>query len=103
MTNRTNPHGRIRLIVQRSRLATKCAVLAALVLSMAALLALGMAQNNARTQLNDLQEQEQQLELENARLEQYLEEQGSIQSIQRIAGEELGLVNPDTVIIQPLK
>lgn len=99
MTNRA----KIQLVLQHSRIATKCAVLAALVLSMAALLALGLARTNAQARLNDLREQERQLEQDNARLEQYLEDPDSVQSIQRIAGEELGLVDPETVIIQPQK
>ena len=101
MTKRENPFSHIRLVFQRSRTLTKVVVLVALVLSMAALLALGVARMNAQAKLDDLQDQAQQLEQENARLEQYIDEQGSLQSIERIANEELGLVNPDTVIIQP--
>ena len=101
MTKRESPFSHIRLVFQRSRTLTKVVVLAALVLSMAALLVLGIARMNAQARLDGLQDQAQQLEQENARLEQYIDEQGSLQSIERIANEELGLVNPDTVIIQP--
>ena len=101
MTNRENPIRHIRLVFQRSRTLTKVVVLMALVLSMAALLTLGVARMNAQARLDSLREQAQQLEQENARLDQYIDEQGSLQSIERIANEELGLVNPDTVSIQP--
>ena len=101
MTNREKRIGNIRLVFQRSRTLTKVVVLVALVLSMAALLVMGIARKDAQTKLEGLQDQAQQLELENNRLEQYLDEQGSVQSIQRIANDELGLVDPDTVIIQP--
>ena len=101
MTNRENPIGRIRLVFQRSRTLTKVVVLVALVLSMAALLMMGIARTDAQSRLEDLQDQAQQLELENNRLKQYIDEQGSVESVQRIANEELGLVDPDTVIIQP--
>ena len=101
MTNREKRIGNIQLVFQRSRTLTKVVVLVALVLSMAALLVMGIARKDAQSKLEGLQDQAQQLELENNRLEQYLDEQGSVQSIQRIANDELGLVDPDTVIIQP--
>jgi cell division protein FtsB len=40
------------------------------------------------------------LEQENAQLEQKIEILGSIQSAEQIAQEELGLVSPDTVLIE---
>ena len=101
MTTRENPFSQIRLVFQRSRTLTKVVVLAALVLSMAALLALGIARMSVQARLDSLKDQAQELEQENARLEQYIDDQGSLQSIERIANDELGLVDPDTVIIQP--
>lgn len=101
MTNRENLIGNIKLVFQRSRTLTKVVVLVALVLSMAALLMMGIARKDAQSRLENLTDQAQQLELENNRLEQYIDEQGSLQSIQRIANDELDLVDPDTVIIQP--
>lgn len=101
MTTRENPFSQIRLVFQRSRTLTKVVVLAALVLSMAALLVLGIARMSVQARLDSLKDQAQELEQENARLEQYIDDQGSLQSIERIANDELGLVDPDTVIIQP--
>ena len=103
MANRDNLFRHIRLVYHRSRTLTKAAVLAALVLSMAALVTLGIARQNAKDQAAKLREQAIQLEQENVRLEQYIDDLGSVQSVERIAAEELGLVDPDTVIIQPQK
>ena len=41
------------------------------------------------------------MEYANSVLEQKKADLGSVQSIQDIAKEELGLVNPDTVVIDP--
>ena len=101
MTTGGNPFSHIRLVFQRSRTLTKVVVLAALVLSMAALLVRGIARMSVQARLDSLKDQAQELEQENARLEQYIDDQGSLQSIERIANDELGLVDPDTVIIQP--
>ena len=46
-------------------------------------------------------EQADALEQENQDLTQYIDELGTVQGIQRIAEDELGLVDPDTVIIVP--
>ena len=52
-------------------------------------------------QIADLKEEASGLEYTNEELERKTEELGSVQSIQDIAEEELGLVDPDTVIFQP--
>lgn len=103
MENRGNLFSHIRLVYQRSRTLTKVVVLVALVLSMAALVTLAVARQDAEDQAAKLREQVLQLEQKNAQLEQYIDDLGSVQSVERIAAEELGLVDPDTVIIQPQK
>lgn len=92
---------RIRIVPQRSSTLTKTVVLVAVVLSMAALLALGAAINNYRAQAQALKDQAAQLEQENEQLEENIEDLGSADSVEQIARDELGLVDPDTVVIQP--
>ena len=41
------------------------------------------------------------LEQENSRLQQAIDQLGTIQGIAYIAKEQLGLVDPDTIIIEP--
>lgn len=101
MEKKGKAKGRIRLVFRRSQPLTKIVVLCAVVLSMAALLTLGAAilENRARTEV--LRAQAAGLEQENSRLVQYIAELGTVQGIIRIAQEELGLVEPDTIIIKP--
>ncbi len=100
MAGKRNPMQHIRLVYQRSKPLTKCVVLAALVLSIAALTVLGFARQHAQAKADALRQQAQQLALENEKLEKDIDQLGSVQSIEQIAAEELGLVDPDTVIIE---
>ena len=101
MSDRKSPFSSITLVYRRSRPVTKIVVLAAVVLSIVALLALRSAIITTRENAEELRGQAMELEQENNRLEQYIQELGTIRAIIRIAQEKLGLVEPDSVIIQP--
>lgn len=73
----------------------------ALVLSMAALLMLHCAIDATQKDTEELRQQAIALEQEQHQLEQYEKEKGTIQEVIRIAMERLGLVEPDSVVIQP--
>lgn len=90
--------GGIQVKFRRGSTLLKLAVLAVIVLSTAALLSIHSAKNNAVTQAEELRNQAQQLEQDNSRLEQYIQQLGTVQGIIRIAQEELGLVEPGTVV-----
>ncbi len=96
-----NPFRRIKLVYQRSSTMLKCIVLAALLLSSAALLVIGHAVAQTRAETEAQRQQAAALEQENKDLGEAIDDLGSVQSIKDIAGEELGLVDPDTVIIEP--
>lgn len=96
-----NPFHRIKLIFLRSSRLTKTVVAVALVLSIVALIALHCAIKDAQAQLEDARGDAIVLEQEKSRLERYIEELGTIPAIIRIAQEKLGLVEPDTIVIQP--
>lgn len=98
MSNRINPFSRIRLVYRRSSPLLKCAVLAAVILSTVALLTIHFSINKNQQKLDHLRDQAARLEQENQQLDQYTGELGTVQSIQRIAQEELGLVDPEAVI-----
>ena len=102
MTGVRNPFSRIRLVYRRSSTLLKCVVLATIVLSMAALLALRGAILESRQQQEDLRQQAAILEEENRELEDRIDGLGSVQSVEQIAQDELGLVDPDTVILNPV-
>lgn len=87
---------RIRLKYRRSSLLLKCVVLATIVLSGAALLALRLRLTGVRGEAEALRQQAVELERENRQLEQRIAELGTVKSLRQIAGEELGLVDPDS-------
>ena len=96
-----NLTSRIRLVYKRSSKATKVAVCVAVVLSTVTLLVLRSATLNAQAQAEALRDQAQKLEQENSRLETQIEGLGTAESVEQIAQDELGLVDKDTVIIEP--
>ena len=68
---------------------------------MAALLMLHGAIDATQKDTEELRQQAIALEQEQHQLEQYEKEKGTIQEVIRIAMERLGLVEPDSVVIQP--
>ena len=92
---------RIRLVYKRSSTLLKCAVLAAIVLSTAALIALRTAHLEQQAQFEALRAEAAALEEDNHKLTQHITQLGTLQSVRRIAVEELGLADPDTVIFVP--
>ncbi len=96
-----NPFSRIRLVYQRSSILVKCIVLAAIILSTVALLTLRIAitQENAREE--ELRKQAAALEQENNKLNEDIEKVDTIEGMKDIAENELGLVDPNTIIFIP--
>lgn len=92
---------RIRVVFRRGSLALKIAVLAVVVLSMAALLLVWLYKQDAQREYEKLRQQAIGLEQENSRLQEAIRKLGTIEGIAYIAKEQLGLVDPDTVIIEP--
>jgi len=92
---------RVRLVYRRSSVLTKTVVLSAGVLAMAALLTLNLTIEGVRNKTNELRDQAAQLEQENSQLEENIDNLGSVEGVEQIAKDELGLVDPDTVIIEP--
>lgn len=101
MTKKKNPLSRIRLVYQQSSPLLKCVVLSAIVICTLCLLLLRgeITKVNANTETK--RHEAAQLEHENAKLERYIAELGTVQGVKRIAREELGLVAPDTIFYIP--
>ena len=97
------PLSRIRLVYRRSSPIVKCVVLAAIVLSTAALLTLRISITEAKAQTNDLRQQAAVIEQENQALEQNIEELDTVQGVKNIATDELGLADPDTTFFTPVE
>lgn len=89
------------LVMRSGSTALKIVMVVLIVFSMAALTALAWVRGSIRSQVEDLRQEAAALEQENRELQEKIDALGSVQSVQDIAQEELGLVNPDTVLIQP--
>lgn len=101
MAGRQSVLSRIRLKYQRSSTALKCIVLITLVVCTIALLVLRAAIINTRQQENELRGEAVALEQENNTLREDISEMGTVESIKKLAGKLLGLVDPDTVVFLP--
>lgn len=98
---RKNPFRKLKIVVRPSTPILKIVVILVILLSMVALVALSWVQGSIRARTDALREEAAELEFENQELTEKIGDLGSAQSIQQIAEEELDLVNPDAVIIDP--
>ncbi len=96
-----NPFHDTKVVVRTSPPLLRIVLVALIVLSITALVTLSSVTIRIRQQTEDLREEAASLLGENAELEEKIGELGSPQSVQDIAQEELGLVDPDTVVINP--
>ena len=101
MAAKFNIGRKIQIIFRPSTTLLKVVVIVLIVFSTAALIALSWVRQSIQVQTEDLRQEAMALEQENKDLEKKIDGLGSVQSIEEIAQEELGLVKPDTVIIQP--
>ena len=92
---------KIKLIFRRGSLSLKIAVLAMVVLSAAALLTIWIQKEQAKKDRDELRAQAIAEEQKKNRLEDAVSKVGTLQGIFQVAREELGLVDPNTVIIEP--
>ena len=91
---------RFQLQYRRTSTLNKVVIAAAVVLSSITLLSLRLVQWEAEEKLEDLRQQAAALEQSNNELRQDIDELGTADSIREIAQEELGLVDPDTIIFE---
>ena len=92
---------RVKLVFRKSRPVTKVVALCAVVLSMVALLTLQSAILASREQTEKLLDQAGSLEQQILDLENRIDALDTEEGIRDIAQQELGLVDPDTVILTP--
>ena len=91
---------RFQLQYRRTPTLHKVVVAAAIVLSSVTLVSLRLAHWEAKARLAELTQQIAAQEQSNDALRQDIDELGTTDSIREIAREELGLVDPDTIIIE---
>lgn len=101
MTESTVKIGNTRVVFKNSTMLLKILILTLLVFSMLALAALSWVRVRVQTQTQDLQSQIAQESGINRQLSDRLKDMNSDEAVQEIAEQELGLVNPNTVLITP--
>jgi len=99
MEEKKNPLKNIQFQVRPSPPVLKVLLIVVILLSMAALGTLRLVHNGIQSEIEDLKAEAAGLEYDNSRLDLQLEEPDSLQSVQEYAREELGMVNPDTIVI----
>ena len=102
MAERKNPLRNIQLIVRPSPRKLKILFILLILACLAALGALGLVQSRIRQQTQAALDQAAVLEQDKSDLNTQIDQLGSVQSVLDIAEQELGLVNPDTVIFEPV-
>lgn len=91
---------RFQLQYRRTPTLNKVVVAVAIVLSSLTLVTLRLAHWEAEEKLAELRQQVAAQEQRNEDLRHDIDELGTTDSIRQIAREELGLVDPDTIIIE---
>lgn len=95
--------GQTTIVWRRSNPLLKGILAALIVFSMAALVALSWVGAGVRSQNKALEQEALKLEAENQGLERKIDALGTESSIRQIAKEELGMVEANTILIQPEK
>lgn len=101
MAERTNPLRNIQFVLRPSPRELKILFIALILACTAALAALGLVRSRIQQQTQAALDQAAVLERENAELSQ-MDGELDASDIRQIAKEELGLVDPDTIILDPI-
>ena len=101
MEAQTKSLRKIKLVVRPSSAVLKIALVALIVFSMAALLALSWMKRGFQNNTQAQKDAAAALEQENRDLQEKIDNVDTVQGVEDIAREELGLVDPNTIVIQP--
>ena len=101
MAERFKSFRNIRFIVRPGPKKLKILLFVLILTCTVAMVALGVVRSRIRQQTQEALDQAAALEHENAELVEKIDALGSGSSIKDIAKEELEMVNPDTIIIDP--
>lgn len=101
MKQKNIPPRKPKVALRTSPLVLKVILTLLILFSMAALVALRWVHQDLQNEIGELKAQAAQIEHDNEILEQRSQSVGSVNTIKEIAQDELGLVDPNTVVIQP--
>lgn len=96
-----NPLKHVRVEVRSASPVLKIVIIVLILFSIIALVALRWVHTGILEETEALASEAAKIEHENQVLQEKIDELDSVQSVQDIAREELGLEDPDTVIIDP--
>ena len=94
---------KIKFIPRRASVLSKAVLLSVVVFSTVTMLAMGSAVVQGRQTVEDLRQSAMALEQAQQDLQNRIDDLGTDEAVRQIAQEELGLVDPDTVIIIPVE
>lgn len=92
---------KVKFVVRPSQTALKVALTLLIVFSTAALIALWWVHGAISAETEKLRDEAAGFEYSNAELENRVHNPDSEENIQKVAEEELGLVDPDTLVLTP--
>ena len=95
-----NPFAGIKVTYTRTHPMTRVALIALLVLSIMTLITLRYLSWQRTGQIEAMRQEAAALEAENDDLQNKIDGKDSVEGVEQIAGEELGLVDPDTIVIE---
>ena len=101
MTPKNIPSRKPKVELRASPLALKVILTLLILFSMAALVALRWVHQDIQNEIGALKAQAAQIEYDNEILEKRTKNMGSVDTIEEIARDELGLVDPGTVVLKP--
>lgn len=103
MANEKIPLRNVQITFRKSSPLVKAAVICAILLFSIAMITMRISQRNLEKQTAQLEREAASLVAENEKLEEKIDDVGSVQSIQDIAQELLDMIFPDTVFFEPGK
>lgn len=95
------PFRDIKVEYSRSHPLTKVVVITLILVSTAALITLSWSGNQLRREIAQLREEAAILTAENAELKEKIDKLGTLEGVEDIAEDELEMVDPDTIVIDP--
>jgi cell division protein FtsL len=101
MEEKKNPLKNVKVVVRPSPKALKVVLILVILFSMAALLTLRLVHNGIQEEIQNLKDEAADFEYANSELDRRLEDPESVENVQIIAQEELDMVDPDTILIDP--
>jgi cell division protein FtsL len=96
-----NPFHGITVEYTRSHPATKLVLIALILVCTAALITLRLTSVQLKREIQELRTEAAELEAQITDLNKKLEQLDSVEGVENIAEDELGLLDPDTIVLDP--